>query len=503
MTYLPRSTERSPLDLTPLQHPGVSPELLQRLRTAVRTYDVEQLRRFPADKRYALAAAFLDDARKHLRDSLVEMHAQFMTEMQREARHTWEEDHRQVRQRLHRGVTSLRELAETVLALRTSPDAPLSTLLAHIDPKRIAGAVEDCSEFERLERHGLLDKLQSKYANVRRDCRSCVDLPFAAESGSESMLDHLALRRQLHRGELKPLPPDADTSFVPVPWRGSLQSSEPRRRRTWEIALALSRKDALRSGDVFVPDSRRHVSFWHLCDDEPAWQAMRESAFDPLGLPTDGTAAVKTLVQEFHDTAAQTERAWASNPFARIETGRLRLRRDPRQSAPEGTTALRQVVRRDLSRVRIEQLLMEVDARCGFSQYVTPPTAETSTWDDDDSVILTPERHDCALLAAVVAHGTHLGISAMADSTAALTVRMLQHVSRTCLREETIRRANAAIVNYPRALDMSQYWGEGQIASSDGQRLGVRGSALLAAFSPRYFGSYDRVVSVYTHLSDQ
>jgi TnpA family transposase len=503
VTYLQRYTELSPLDLTPLQHPGVSPELLQRLSTSVRTYDVEQLRRFPADKRYALAAAFLDDARKRLLDSLVEMHAQFMTEMQREARHTWEEDHRQVRQRLHRGVTSLRELAETVLALKTAPDAPLSMLLAHIDPKRIEGAVEDCIEFERLERHGLLDKLHSKYANFRRYFRSFVDLPFAAESGSESMLDHLALLRQLNRGELKTLPPDADTSFVPVTWRGSLQSSEPRRRRTWEISLALNLKDALRSGDVFLPDSRRHVSFWNLCYDEPAWQAIRESAFDTLGLPTDGPVAVKTLVQEFHDTAAQTERDWASNPFARIENGRLRLRRDPRQSDPEGTTALRQLVRRDLSRVRIEQLLMEVDARCGFSQYLTPPTAEVSTWDDDDSLILTPERHYCALLAAVVAHGTNLGISAMADSTEDLTVRMLQHVSRTCLRDETIRRANAAIVNYHRALDMSQYWGEGQIASSDGQRFGVRGSSLLAAFYPRYFGYYDRVVSVYTHLSDQ
>src|SRR5262249_30030771 len=77
-----------------------------------------------------------------------------------------------------------------------------------------------------------------------------------------------------------------------VTWRGSLLSSEPRRRRTWEISLALGLKDALRSGEVFLPDSRRHVSFWNLCYDEPAWQAMRASAFDTLGLPTDGTAAV-------------------------------------------------------------------------------------------------------------------------------------------------------------------------------------------------------------------
>ena len=145
------------------------------------------------------------------------------------------------------------------------------------------------------------------------------------------------------------------------------------RRWTWEIALALTLKDALRSGDVFLPDTRRHVSFWHLCYDESTWQQIRESAVHTLGLPTEGTAAVKALVREFHDTAAQTERGWATNPFARIEGGRLRFRRDPRQSEPKGTAALRQLVRRDLSRVRIEQLLMEVDAHCGFSPYLTPP----------------------------------------------------------------------------------------------------------------------------------
>jgi hypothetical protein len=203
VTYLEWADELRALDLDPLDYIGVAPTLLDRLSTAVRTYDAQQLKAFNAAKRYALAAAFLYDTRKRLLDYLVEMHAQFMTEMQREARNTWEKEHRQVRQRLHQGVTSLRELAKTVLTLRTLPEAPLSTLLDHIDPKRLEGAVEDCVKFERLERHGLLDKRHSKYANFRRSFRSFVDLPFAAESGSESMLDNLALLRQLNRGNLK------------------------------------------------------------------------------------------------------------------------------------------------------------------------------------------------------------------------------------------------------------------------------------------------------------
>ncbi len=165
-----------------------------------------------------------------------------------------------------------------------SPDAPLATLLAQIHPDEIAEAVKDCVRFERLERHGLLDTLHGKYANFRRYFRPFVDLPFAAEPGSEGLLASLALLRQLNSGELKEFPPDVETSFVPAAWRGSMQTGHSRRRWTWEMALALALKDALRSGDVFLPDSRRHVSFWHLCYDDPTWQQTRETAVHKLGL---------------------------------------------------------------------------------------------------------------------------------------------------------------------------------------------------------------------------
>jgi hypothetical protein len=243
-----RALHRDPLD-----HVGVGPPLLARLSTAVRTYDAPPLKAFAPDKRYALAAGLLDEPHTRL-------------------------------------LASLRALAETVLAWRTSPEAPLSPLLDHLDPHRMAGAVADGVTFERLARHGLLDKLHGTDPNFRRSFGA---LPCAAASGRESLLDKLALLRQRNQGELPTLPPAADTSGVPGTWRGSLQASEPRRRRTWEIALALRLQEALRSGEVFLPDSRRPVAFGPRCYAEPAWPQVREAAFDPLGLATDGTTAIK------------------------------------------------------------------------------------------------------------------------------------------------------------------------------------------------------------------
>ena len=499
VTYLARYAELSPLHLEELHHAGVSPELLQRLSTATRTYDAWQLKRFEADKRYALAAAFLADAKQQLLDSVIEMHAQFMTEMHREARHAWEEEYRQMRAKVRRGVTTLRELAETVLDLGSALETPLATVLTRHPPRTVKEAVDDCLRFEHLERYGVLEQLLRKYPNFHRYFRRFITLPFVGEPGSEPLLTALAVLRQLDTGEVKTVPVDVNLSFVPAAWRPRLHGgSASTRWRIWELAVALELKEALRSGNVFLPDSRQHVSFWKLCYDEPTWTQIRPTAFETLQLPTDGTVAVQALVREFHAIATSTEQGWASNPYARVEHDRLHVRREPRQAEPMGTSTLRPLVRRALARVRIERLLMDVDARCGFSRYLVPPIQE-----DTAALELTPERHYSTLMAALVAHGTNLGIATMANSTEDITVHMLQHVSRTCLREETLQRANAAIVNYHRTLPTSQAWGDGHIASSDGQRFGVRESSLLATFYPRYFGYYERAVSVYTHLSNQ
>jgi len=136
---------------------------------------------------------------------------------------------------------------------------------------------------------------------------------------------------------------------------------------------------------------------------------------------------------------------------------------------------------------------MQVDEWSGFSRELVPLSGQPAR-----GVSSYP-----ALLATLVAHGTNLGLSTMAQSTKGLTVDMLNHVSRWHLRPETLRAANRVLIDYHHGLPIASVWGEGVASSSDGQRFGMQAPSLLATFYPRYFGYYDRAVSVYTHVSDQ
>ena len=42
----------------------------------------------------------------------------------------------------------------------------------------------------------------------------------------------------------------------------------------------------MRSGDLYLAESRRHVSFWHLVYEEPRWNQERGRAYAQLALPS-------------------------------------------------------------------------------------------------------------------------------------------------------------------------------------------------------------------------
>ena len=135
----------------------------------------------------------------------------------------------------------------------------------------------------------------------------------------------------------------------------------------------------------------------------------------------------------------------------------------------------------------------ENDSTNNFTRIVAVPQGPSSR--DADSLAV--------LLASIVAHGTNLGVFAMADSTTKITVDMLRDVSKACLRQDTLKAANTALVNYQKNIETSSVWGSGEVSSSDGQRFGVSRSSLVTSVYPRYFGYYDQAISVYTHVSDQ
>jgi TnpA family transposase len=493
--YLDRYRELTSLGVAGFNLSGAPLAVIEHLAESTRRYDVQALKRFSPETRTAMLVCFLSEAHKSLLDHLIAMHEQYITGLMRRSRNAFDERHREFRKRARRGVAILRSAMEILLERRA--DDPLIALYRQIDEATLRAALDDCGEFERLEDHGLQDELRARYPGLRRYLPAFLELPFRAERCAQPLLAAIELARELNREHTRNLPPDAPDDFVPPGWRLSLyrdRSATGRAdRRLWELALAVALRDALRSGELYIPESRHHVSFSNLVYNERQWSEDRTTAYAQLSLFEEQDAVIAGLMREFDEAAGIAASGMNKNPFASVVNGRLKLHTRDALPISAEVKSLRGLIESSLPRVRIEDLLREVDTETQFTRAFRPLGGYEPR----------SERVYPALLAALIAHGTNLGIAAMGQSAQGITVDMLQHVTRWFLREDTIKAANAAMINFHHQLPVSRIWGEGIASSSDGQRFGIQQSSLLASYYPRYFGYYERAVTVYTHTSDQ
>ena len=193
-----------------------------------------------------------------------------------------------LRRQSRRGLAKLIATGTTLLDPTRDPLTTLATLLQELDAAALRTAVEVCTERQQLEERGEIDALRARYPGLRRYLPAFFALPFQGEPGSEPLVKGLDLVRQLDAGTLKTLPRLAPTAFVPRKFWPALSAPDGTLdRRTWELGLAVAVRDGLRSGDVYLPASRRHVSFANLVYDPTRWQQERENAYTELQLPPD------------------------------------------------------------------------------------------------------------------------------------------------------------------------------------------------------------------------
>ena len=374
----------------------------------------------------------------------------------------------------------------------------LAQLFDKFGAEGLTQAVDNCREWQEIEEKGYLQEIRNYFSDLGKYFYRFSELPFETVSGSEYLLEALEIVRKLNRREIKDIPETAAIKFVPPVWRKGLYLKKSKNRiiidrRLWIAALALAVRDALRSGTLYLPDSRRYVSFWDLVYQENQWEKEREISYQMLSLEQDTVNLFASLKREFNEVLENFSLALPNNKFVALENGKLKLKREDALPIPEKTKKLRKVIESAMPRIRIEDLLAKVDVWTEFSKHLKPPPEVF-----ERSLNLNKTK-----LAALIAHGTNLGLSTMGNSTDAVTVEMLQNVSRHYLTEITLKEANNRLVNYHHKLSMSNIWGDGETSSSDGQRFGVQASSLIASYYPRYFGYYDKALTVYTHTSNQ
>lgn len=474
---------------------GLNPNRLKWLAQLGWRAPTPQLQRMETRRRYPVLIAFLQQALLHHTDVAVELYDQCLWSYHSAAQKELKEFRQMIARSTNEKLQLLRELGQVLLDPTIDDAAVRAVSFARVPEAILRQALEETTRLIRPRHDDAIDFFGTRYSTIRQFAPTFLQtLTFHAQGPDDAVLAALDVIRTLDRAATRrPVPQDAPMGLVTETWRPYVREADGSlNRRYYELCTLWQLRSALRAGNVWVAHSRRYANPDTYLIPPAEWPRWRPEVLKQTGTSSDGATQLTLRDTEFATTMAHVERLLTRpDSHLRIEDKQLvlsPLEADPRPASAE---ALATAITERLPRVALSELLMEVDTWTHFSRHlVHAADAE-----------MPRSTHLSPLYASLVAHACNFGLEQMAHLSD-LPYDLLAWCTTWYLRDETLKAAFTALVNYHHALPLSQAWGSGTLSSSDGQRFPLISQNRHARRMPPSLG-YGMGVTFYSWTSDQ
>ena len=462
---------------------GVPPHQMTRLRRQGERYFTDGLQDISSDRRLAILAVCAVEWRAAIADAVVENHDRIVGKIWRDAKRLCDTQVNDAKASLQETLRSFKRLGTALLEAKED-DAPLDPVVTtacgwHNLESLVATAAQLS---DTMSAEPLAHVVQGYHRFRRYVPRMLRALDIAAASVAEPLLSAAKIIENNKDVVERP------TTFLRrnSKWSRHLKAAGSDNHRLWEVAVMSHLRDAFRSGDIWLENSRRYG------DLKQALVSIEAAKATPrLTVPFDSEAWLNDRKARMADGLRRLALAAKAGviPGGSIENGILKIDRLTAAVPAEADELVLDLYRR-LPDVRITDMLLEADKAIGFTDAFTHLRTGA------------PCKDRIGLLNVLLAEGLNLGLSKMAEATNTHDYPQLSRLSRWHVESDAINRALAMVIKAQSALPMARFWGAGVTASSDGQFFPAsRQGEAMNLINAKYGNAPG--LKAYTHVSDQ
>ncbi len=455
---LERYTRLRSLEFSCLNFTGLPAIQLRNLARYAGMASVKYISRMPEERRLAILTAFVKAQEISALDEAVDVLDMLILNITREAKKTGQKKRLRTLKDLDRAALLLARACALLLDEDTADDLLRKTIFSSVSVARLAESVEKVNELARPQDTNFQDEMVEQYGRVRRFLPALLrDLHFRAAPDGEHTLAAIHYLAELN-GSKKRILDDAPEHIISGPWKRLVYDADGRIQRAgYSLCLLERLQDALRRRDIWLENSDRWGDPRQKLLQGEEWQAQRVPVCRALGHPTNGSKASEQLAAQLDETWKTVASRFDRNPAVDIcNEGKhpsLTISSLDKLDEPPALIQLSSRVRQLLPPVDLTELLLEIDARTGFTREFSH-VSESGARAQDLHISL------CAVMLAEACNIGHEPL--IKHNIPALTRHRLSWVKQNYIRAETLVSANARLVDFQSSLALAGYWGAGR-----------------------------------------
>ncbi|MGL6340919.1 MAG: DUF4158 domain-containing protein [Waterburya sp.] len=299
----------------------LNPNRLKFLAKLGKKSPTQALFRTPEARRYSILIAFCSQIYTEIIDETIDLYISTLANTYARSKKDRDLFQRRIAQSLNQKIKLLNKIGQVILDEEIQDEQLRGKIYDQVTPEELSTAMAECKSLIRPHADDYFDFFALRYSYVRQFAPTFLAaFSFSSNRQPDDLIEAIKIIRHLDLQGKRKIPANAGIKFVPKRWSEYVINQEGKIvRKYYELCVLWELRTALRSGNIWLSNSRRYANPESYLIPKYQWLKLKSEVLRQIEISEVATHTIELKKQELSQLLSEFDATFQDNEQVRIE----------------------------------------------------------------------------------------------------------------------------------------------------------------------------------------